>query len=56
MLLLYTDGLIERRDQDLDDGIDDLATTCPTWAASTPVRCVRQSWGPQPPSSPEMTT
>lgn len=26
-LLLYTDGLIERRDQDLDDGIDDLATT-----------------------------
>lgn len=26
-LLLYTDGLIERRDQDLDDGINDLATT-----------------------------
>lgn len=26
-LLLYTDGLIERRDQDLDDGIDDLANT-----------------------------
>jgi serine phosphatase RsbU (regulator of sigma subunit) len=27
MLLLYTDGLVERRDEDLDDGIDKLATT-----------------------------
>ena len=26
-LLLYTDGLIERRDQNLDDGIDALAAT-----------------------------
>jgi serine phosphatase RsbU (regulator of sigma subunit) len=26
-LLLYTDGLVERRDVDFDDGIDNLATT-----------------------------
>jgi hypothetical protein len=36
-LLLYTDGLVERRDRDVDDGVGTLAGLLHDLAAETPV-------------------
>lgn len=33
VMVLYTDGLVERRDRPLDDGVADLAQRAKTWAA-----------------------